>query len=233
MPVSEKNAKILWANAAGRCSFPNCRIRLTADPSRSDQQFTLGEMAHIKGERARANRYDPDQSSTERNAYGNLILLCPNHHTLIDKPENEEEFSVEKLLSFKAQHEALVRSRLDGPHYATRREVARAIIPLLRENHEVFLAYGPHSEIARRNPQSDAHALWVEERLATIVPNNRAIAALIAAHRNFFEPQEGRVISRFLQHVRSYEKWISEDLTYEGVTRFPVEFDELIESAAQ
>jgi hypothetical protein len=190
-------------------------------------------MAHIKGERPGANRYDPNQSPTERNVYGNLILLCPNHHTLIDKPENEHEFSVDKLASFKEDHEALVRNRLDGIRYATKREVARAIVPLLRENHQVFLSYGPHSEIARRNPESDAHATWVEERLATIVPNNRNIAAAIEAHRNLFEPEDSGVIARFLQHVRSYERWVSEDATYEGVTRFPIEFDELMESAAQ
>jgi hypothetical protein len=233
MPVSDKHAKILWANAAGRCSFPNCRVRLTADPSRTDQHFTLGEMAHIKGERPGANRYDRDQSSVERNGYGNLILLCPNHHTLIDKPENEAEFSVGKLISFKEEHEALVRMRLESVHYATNREAARAIVPLLRENHQVFMTYGPHSEIARRNPESDAHGIWMEERLTTIVPNNRAIVAVVEAHRDLFEPDDGGAIVRFLQHARSYEKWVSDDATYEGVTRFPAEFDELMEGAAK
>ncbi|HAY96656.1 HNH endonuclease, partial [Shewanella sp.] len=54
-------------------------------------------MAHIKGNKLGSNRYDPEQTDVERDSYENLILLCPTHHTLIDKAENESEFSVELL----------------------------------------------------------------------------------------------------------------------------------------
>jgi hypothetical protein len=45
------------------------------------------EIAHIKGERPKSPRYDPDQPDSERQGHGNLMLLCPKHHKLIDRLE--------------------------------------------------------------------------------------------------------------------------------------------------
>jgi hypothetical protein len=49
-------------------------------------------------------------SVEERESYHNLILLCPNHHTLIDK--NPTDFPIEKLHMMKAQHEYWVETTL-------------------------------------------------------------------------------------------------------------------------
>jgi hypothetical protein len=228
MPISSKSAKILWADAAGRCSFPECFLRLTADGNRASGGYTLGEMAHIKGERPGSNRYDPCQPEDDRNSDQNLILLCPTHHTLVDRPENEEEFPVERLQGFKASHEAEIESRLSDRRIATKFELARLMVPLLDDNLQAFTTYGPLSEIARRNPQSDAHATWLEERLTTIVPNNRTMTRLLEGHRGLFDEQESRLVSRFLQHARSYDRWVRDESSYEGVPRFPREFDDMI-----
>jgi hypothetical protein len=45
-----------------------------------------------------------------RNSYANLILLCRNHHKVIDAQEGE--YTVERLHQMKAQHEAWVREQL-------------------------------------------------------------------------------------------------------------------------
>ena len=85
MAITEKSIKLLWSNAAGRCSFTGCTEKLTVEQAAESAPHTLGEMAHIKGRRKDANRYDATQNDVERDDYENLILLCPNHHTLIDK----------------------------------------------------------------------------------------------------------------------------------------------------
>jgi len=46
-------------------------------------------------------------------AGANLILLCPTHHTLIDK-NNGRHFSVDQLHRMKAEHEASVERRRTG-----------------------------------------------------------------------------------------------------------------------
>ncbi|WP_143337867.1 HNH endonuclease, partial [Cronobacter sakazakii] len=82
MSISEKSIKLLWSNAAGICSFRGCNEKLSVEESAGVAPYTLGEMAHIKGNKPGSNRYDIDQSSAERDSYENLILLSPTHHTL-------------------------------------------------------------------------------------------------------------------------------------------------------
>lgn len=85
MAISEKTSKVLWAEAAGRCAFPECGEKLCMIQAGQFSPFPFGEMAHIKGKREGTNRHDPDQSPVNRESYPNLILLCPTHHTIIDK----------------------------------------------------------------------------------------------------------------------------------------------------
>jgi len=56
-------------------------------------------------------RGNPTMPVAERNAYPNLILLCGDHHTLIDK-DHGTHFSVAQLRQMKASHEAFVARRL-------------------------------------------------------------------------------------------------------------------------
>jgi hypothetical protein len=76
MSISEKTIKLLWANAAGRCAFPDCGALLCTPESGSAAPYTIGEMAHIRGEKKGANRHDVSQTAKERDSYANLILLC-------------------------------------------------------------------------------------------------------------------------------------------------------------
>lgn len=229
MTITQKAIKLLWANAAGRCSFTDCKKRLTIEQSANVTPYTLGHMAHIKGEKAGSNRYDVSQTNEERNGYKNLILLCPNHHTLIDKPENEQVYSVEVLLKMKIMHENNVSRRLEVEEFSSVEQVKNKIAIFLAENRQAWLQYGPLSDVAQKNPHSDEiYAVWIFERLSTIVPNNRIIADLLEANRNLFSRQEQAIISQFLSHVKSYEKWVQDEIPYQAVTQFPVDFEYLI-----
>lgn len=229
MAISLKSVKILWSASGGRCAFDGCWERLCYQDAEGVAPFTLGEMAHICGEKPGSNRYSTCQTATERNDYTNLILLCPTHHTLIDRKENETKYTVTILHAMKARHEARVLARLDQGIIATKFDIAQAILPLLEENKQAWSCYGPHSEIARSQPYNEAaKAVWTSERLATIVPNNRKIAELLQAHQALFNSEELTIITTFLLHVRSYEKWVQDSIPYSTVKRFPVEFDRLI-----
>lgn len=106
----EQDIKLLWGRAAERCAFPNCRIKLTQDKELASESFPLGEQAHIVGATKTAPRGKSNLTKKERDSYYNHILLCPNHHTLIDK--NPDDYSVEKLHLFKDQHEYWVEHKL-------------------------------------------------------------------------------------------------------------------------
>lgn len=103
-PVRDKDIKILWGRAGNRCSI--CKLELTPDGDKE----TLGEMAHIIAKSADGPRGDAKLSKSERDKYGNLLLLCPTHHSDIDK--NFQDWPTEKLLQVKKIHEAWVSEQL-------------------------------------------------------------------------------------------------------------------------
>src|SRR5215469_1636174 len=99
--------KLLWGRSGDECAFPSCPERLTMVPAdeggkpTSSGPVVIGEEAHIVAEEDDGPRGDPSMPVSERNAYPNRVLLCPTHHTLIDK-DNGIHFSVEQLLKMKA-----------------------------------------------------------------------------------------------------------------------------------
>ena len=96
-------------NSCNRCGFPRCDQLLTADATEHDDGVILGEAAHIRGEKPGAARYDPEYPPNKLNSYENLIFLCPDHHTQIDK--QPASYPVETLLQWKEYHEAEMRRR--------------------------------------------------------------------------------------------------------------------------
>jgi hypothetical protein len=110
MAISQKDIKILWSRAAGMCSFPECKIKLTQDKNIASDSFPFGEQSHIVGDSKDSARGKSTLTPNERDSYFNLILLCPNHHTIIDN--NPEDYPIEKLHLIKDQHELWVEQTL-------------------------------------------------------------------------------------------------------------------------
>ena len=77
---------ILMARSAGLCNFSGCHKTLVLKTEK-DGDIHLSETAHIyplgkRGPRAKKGTRIP---IAKRNAPDNLILLCPTHHTQVDK----------------------------------------------------------------------------------------------------------------------------------------------------
>ncbi len=97
--------------SGNRCAMPSCHKLLSSEP-RSGELVLFGEAAHIAGEhggekRGRPSaRFDPAITKEERNSLSNLLYVCRNCHALIDtRPHGEREYTVERLLAIKAEHE--------------------------------------------------------------------------------------------------------------------------------
>ena len=108
MGISQKDIKLLWGRSGNRCAF--CKTELTQDKESVTASYTLGEQAHIVGEKETAARGVSLLDQKERDAYPNRILLCPTHHTEIDN--NEEDWPIEKLHQEKSRHELWVTETL-------------------------------------------------------------------------------------------------------------------------
>jgi hypothetical protein len=79
-------------------------------------------VCHIAAQNAGGSRFDAAQSDEERHGFNNLILMCPIHHDVIDA--DEEAYSVDRLLRFKAERET----------------IAEQVQPLNDEQAEKFIA---------------------------------------------------------------------------------------------
>ncbi|WP_407120950.1 HNH endonuclease [Bradyrhizobium sp. STM 3561] len=110
MAISVKTQKMLWGRAAGRCSHPECRIDLYEDETETDDPTLVGENCHMVAESNDGPRADPTIPMERRNSYNNLILLCRNHHKVIDAQVGE--YTLERLRKIKADHEQWVREQL-------------------------------------------------------------------------------------------------------------------------
>jgi len=225
--ITEKSLKILWGTSGNRCAFPDCDIEITAIPQGAG--YTLGEMAHIKGDKPGSCRYDSSQKDLERHSHNNLILLCPTHHTIIDKPENLNTYTVDVLMEMKENHVQHVKDKLKVDPISNLEDLKQKISAYLTDNHTYWSNYGPISERAKRHPHSiSLYNLWLQIRLEKIVPNNRAIFQLLKVNRSLFANEHQLTISNFMTHVESYESWVLSDDTYESVLPFPETFQQLI-----
>lgn len=99
MDYSITAAKTLFALSCNTCFYDACEEVLT----KPEWKQVNGEVAHIRGERPGAARYEKSMSEPERRAYDNLMLLCPKHHKLVDRLEPDAH-SVERLLKMKERH---------------------------------------------------------------------------------------------------------------------------------
>lgn len=106
--IPVRDQKILCARSGGLCAIPECHKELIIK-KQSERESFIGGMAHIKGERKGAARFDPSMTDKERNSHDNLILVCGNHHKIID--DQEKTYTVEKLIQIKKQHEEWVRTQ--------------------------------------------------------------------------------------------------------------------------
>ncbi len=63
------------------------------------------EIAHIRGAHKNGPRYVSGMTDVERRVFGNLLLMCPSHHRVIDvlHPDN---YSIQKLEGWKLDREA-------------------------------------------------------------------------------------------------------------------------------
>jgi hypothetical protein len=99
--------KALIALSGGICAFPGCDKRLVHPESGPDAAAFIGEMAHIVADSRQGPRGDSSLSTDERDRHTNLLLLCGDHHKIIDS--QPLTYSVSVLRAIKADHEDRIR----------------------------------------------------------------------------------------------------------------------------
>lgn len=102
--IKEATKYKLWAVSAGRCSLCNQIVYL-------DSTFGIngnyGELAHIHAVGVSGPRHVSEMSTEELNCTDNLVLLCQEHHKMID--DSPDIFPGDFLKTTKSKHEDRIR----------------------------------------------------------------------------------------------------------------------------
>jgi hypothetical protein len=105
--VTPKTASVVWARAAGRCHYPGCNKSLIGDLIAGNEDAKFGMIAHIVAETPTGPRGAPIRSNELADDPSNLMLLCYEHHRLIDVYEVEKH-PEQRLRDIKALHEGRI-----------------------------------------------------------------------------------------------------------------------------
>lgn len=102
--IKQTVIKSLYAKSGNRCAFPGCHCVLVSG------ETVIGEICHIEGLNPDSARYNPYLTNKQANSIDNLILLCSNHHNIID--QNSEVYTVECLKKMKIEHESCIEQKI-------------------------------------------------------------------------------------------------------------------------
>jgi hypothetical protein len=194
--LTEHTKRYLRSESAGFCQNPGCRTELFSTADAVD----IAEMAHVipashGGPRDLAR---DDMGLEERAAAGNILVLCSNCHTLIDKAP--DRYDADLLGSWKREHIDRLAAALSTPVFASRVDARAHIEPLLEQNRMVFNLYGPD----REDFSDDRAAQWRYHARRTIVPNNERIIRALDTNRHLLKTGERRVVELLRVHVREF-----------------------------
>lgn len=106
--IDNKVVLKLWAVSGGRCELCN---RLLYSDLTFGADGNFGEMAHIHAVSAGGPRHKIGMTPEEKNNIENLMLLCEEHHHMIDS--NPNEYGDGFLIAQKRRHEQRIRSVTD------------------------------------------------------------------------------------------------------------------------
>lgn len=211
----------MFADSGGRCANPECLSYLFVDlPMSGSVHF--GEIAHVIAASSEGPRGVPDQSPESLGHWDNLLLLCANCHTVIDRAPDDHP--IELIQRWKSEHLAKVELGL-GVHAVQGRPDARALVePLQLQNRRIHETRGPDNEY-RFDPDSEQARMWKHDMLEYILPNHRSILRVIDANRSLLQPQEVELVETYRIHVRDLvARHIDKE---EGIVsvRYPLEMD--------
>lgn len=107
--VTEANKIILIGKSAGRCEFRGCNKSVIQEDLTQSQK-NLSNFAHIIAERPNGPRGDEVLSDKLKNDVSNLMVLCRDHHKLID--DDVETYTVDVLKEMKKEYEEYIEKLL-------------------------------------------------------------------------------------------------------------------------
>lgn len=119
-PPTQSTIKRLFAVSGNLCAFDPCGKALV--DGNGDLQC---QVCHIEAAEPGGERYNAGQTDDDRRAFGNLLLLCHDHHITTN---DVTKYSVDVLKKIKADHEAkFASSQFKAPSKAIKAAVQQVV----------------------------------------------------------------------------------------------------------
>lgn len=110
--LSPTTIRHLDIQSLNQCAFPNCTNPLVEPGIGRASTVVTGHICHIHAVSPGGPRWKEGLTTEQLNSIDNLILLCPNHHVVVDS--QHEFYTAEQLKQWKSEHEAKVPGDLSG-----------------------------------------------------------------------------------------------------------------------
>jgi hypothetical protein len=198
--VKDKVVLRLVGAAGGWCEKPDCSTGSLWHELPAGDAIRLAEVAHIVAASDEGPRGDTDVETEELVGFENLILLCPNCHTVVDRTPGE--FPAERMRQWKSEHESRLRSLLGVKVFDTRADARVELLRLLAPGKMAHATYGPGSPASA---QPETAATWSREVTEVILPNNTKVSALFEVNAGLLRAEEFAVVGEFDAHRRGLE----------------------------
>jgi hypothetical protein len=223
--ISADVERLLLARSGGFCGNPTCRQDLfPAVPG--GHVATVKELAHIIPQSTQGPRGTDQVPESERDNYKNILLLCPNCHTLVDKMKLTETYDAALLAEWKHEQEQRIKDAVEVPHVESREELRAKVRSLIRENRSWWQQYGPDSPAAE-HPLSEASETWLSGARRVLIPNNWQIVRLIERNAEYLSEDDLEVAARFKLHADAFAARHLGGEIDPYAPRFPREMDEI------
>ncbi|HHG1028828.1 TPA: HNH endonuclease signature motif containing protein [Klebsiella pneumoniae] len=190
----------LFSASAGHCQHPDCHKPLF--PQEMGGFKHIGEMAHVIPHGNKGPRHEErPEEEFEADSFDNLLLLCPNCHTLIDK--TPEAYPRSRLLDWKTNHLVALANRQGIVRYEKREQASEAVLAAMDENKALWVKFAPgEGESFIYDPESETAELWAQRMRSVILPNHYRIQAILDLNRCHMTPDERTTFAQYQEHVR-------------------------------
>ena len=214
-----RDVKILFGLSAGLCAFDSCCRRPCIAPATAhDAEAVTGKIAHIEGHSNVGPRANPTLTAKQRDSYENWILLCGDHHDIIDKQQTTHTVMV--IRTWKREHEEWVietyRGALPAVSFAELKIAAHAILHDPNLPSETFTLTSPAAKMQKNGLTENSSFM-----LTLAIGKARDVEAFVEAMANLDYDYPERLRAGF---VGQYNALVKQGLAGDGLFQGLVDF---------
>lgn len=118
--IKPSTVRLLDTRSGNECAYPDCSKGLIAE----DGISIISKICHIEAASKGGPRYNEKMTDDDRRGFDNLVLLCDEHHVMIDNKENESLYPVSVLKRWKNDHEKKILELISNKNLLSKHPLA-------------------------------------------------------------------------------------------------------------